>query len=77
MYKLPSVISKLPRFIIQYFKPEDSIHYTCIRVIALILVNIVSSLDIEGRELPSVRIYPSEEQYSPISVRLPFYFIAI
>ena len=39
------------------------------RVIALILGNIVPSRDIEGRELASVRSYPSEGQYSPISVR--------
>ena len=38
------------------------------RVIALILVNIVPSWDIEGRELASVRGYPIEGQYSPISV---------
>ena len=38
------------------------------RVIALILVNIVPSWDIEGRELASVRRYPIEGQYSPISV---------
>ena len=39
------------------------------RVIALILVDIVPSWDIEGRELASVRRYPNEGQYSPISVR--------
>ena len=39
------------------------------RVIALILANIVPSLDIEGRELGSVRRYPNEGQYLPISVR--------
>ena len=39
------------------------------RVIALISVNIVPSWDIEGRELASVRRYPNEGQYSPISVR--------
>ena len=39
------------------------------RVIALISANIVPSLDIEGRELASVRRYPNEGQYSPISVR--------
>ena len=38
------------------------------RVIALISANIVPSLDIEGRELASVRRYPNEGQYSPISV---------
>ena len=47
------------------------------RVIALILVDIVPSWDIEGRELASVRRYPNEGQYSPISVRQPFYYIAI
>ena len=36
--------------------------------IALILVNIVPSWDIEGRELASVLRYPNEGQYSPISV---------
>ena len=40
-----------------------------IRVIALISMNIVPSSDIEGRELASVRRYPNEGQYSPISVR--------
>ena len=39
------------------------------RVIALISVNIVPSWDIEGRELASVRRYPNEGQYSPISVQ--------
>ena len=39
------------------------------RVITLISANIVPSLDIEGRELASVRRYPNEGQYSPISVR--------
>ena len=39
------------------------------RVIALISANIVPSLDIEGRELASVRRYLNEGQYSPISVR--------
>ena len=39
------------------------------RVIALISANIVPSLDIEGRELVSVRRYPNEGQYSSISVR--------
>ena len=39
------------------------------RVIALISANIVPSLDIDGRELASVRRYPNEGQYSPISVR--------
>ena len=38
------------------------------RVIALISADIVPSLDIEGRELASVRRYPNEGQYSPISV---------
>ena len=38
------------------------------RVIALILVNIVPSWDIEGRKLVSVRRFPIEGQYSPISV---------
>ena len=46
-------------------------------VIALILVNIVLSWNIEGQELASVRRYPNEGQYSPISVYLPFYYIAI
>ena len=41
----------------------------CYRVIALISADIVPSLDIEGRELASVRRYPNEGQYSPISVR--------
>ena len=39
------------------------------RVIALISADIVPSFDIEGRELASVRRYPNEGQYSPISVR--------
>ena len=39
------------------------------RVIALISANIVPSWDIEGRELASVRRYPNEGQYSPISVQ--------
>ena len=39
------------------------------RVIALISVNIVPSWDIEGRELASVRRYPNEGHYSPISVQ--------
>ena len=39
------------------------------RVIALVSADIVLSLDIEGRELASVRRYPNEGQYSPISVR--------
>ena len=39
------------------------------RVIALISADIVPSLDIEGRELASVRRYPNEGQYSLISVR--------
>ena len=39
------------------------------RVIALISADIVPSLDIEGRELASIRRYPNEGQYSPISVR--------
>ena len=39
------------------------------RVIALISADIVPSLDIEGCELASVRRYPNEGQYSPISVR--------
>ena len=39
------------------------------RFIALISANIVPSLDIEGRELASVRRNPNEGQYSPISVR--------
>ena len=39
------------------------------RVIALISTNIVPSLDIKGRDLASVRRYPNEGQYSPISVR--------
>ena len=39
------------------------------RVIALISADIVPSLDIEGRELASVRRYPNKGQYSPISVR--------
>ena len=37
------------------------------RVIALISADIVPSLDIEGRELASVRRYPNEGQYPPIS----------
>ena len=44
----------------------SSLYY---RVIALISANIVPSWDIEGRELASVRRYPNEGQYSPISVR--------
>ena len=39
------------------------------RVIVLISANIVPSLDIEGRELASVRRYPNEGQYSSIAVR--------
>ena len=39
------------------------------RVIALVSADIVPSLDIEGRELASVRRYPNKGQYSPISVR--------
>ena len=39
------------------------------RVIALILVNIVLSWHIKGREFVSVVRYPNEGQYSPISVR--------
>ena len=39
------------------------------RVIALISADIVPSFDIEGSELASVRRYPNEGQYSPISVR--------
>ena len=39
------------------------------RAIALISANIVLSLDIEGRELASIRRYPNEGQYSLISVR--------
>ena len=39
------------------------------RVIALISADIVQSLDIGGRRLASVRRYPNEGQYSPISVR--------
>ena len=39
------------------------------RVIALILVDIVPSWDIEGRELARVRRYPNEGQYSPVSMR--------
>ena len=35
------------------------------RVIALISANIVPSLDIEVRELASVRRYPNEGLYSP------------
>ena len=45
---------------------DEMVYY---RVIALILVNIVPSWDIEGRELASVRRYPNEGQYSPVSVR--------
>ena len=47
------------------------------RVIAPISVNIVPSGDIKGRKLESVRRYPNGGQYSPISVQLPFYYIAI
>ena len=43
--------------------------YMYYRVIALISANIVPSLDIEGRKLASVRRYPNEGQFSPISVR--------
>ena len=39
------------------------------RVIALILADIVPSLDIKGRELGSIPRYLNEGQYSPISVR--------
>ena len=42
-------------------------YFVYYRVIALISVNIVPSWDIEGRELASVRRYPYEGQYSPIS----------
>ena len=38
------------------------------RVIALISVNIVTSWDIEGRQLASVRRYSNEGQYSSTSV---------
>ena len=38
------------------------------KIIALISADIVPSLDIEERELASVRRYPNEGQYSPISV---------
>ena len=38
-------------------------------IIAMISANIVSSWDIEGCELASVRRYPNEGQYSPISVQ--------
>ena len=47
-------------------RKSDNQYY---RVIALISVNIVPSLGIEGRKLGSVRRYPNEGQYSPISVR--------
>ena len=47
------------------------------RVIILISADIVPSLDIEGHELASVRRYPNDGQYLPISVRQPFYYIAI
>ena len=47
------------------------------RVIALISADIAPSLDIEVRDLASVRRYPNEGQYSPISVRKPFNYIAI
>ena len=43
-----------------------SIYY---RGIALKLANIVPSWYVEGYELASVRTYPSEGQYSPISVQ--------
>ena len=51
--------------------PELNPKSCCIlyyRVIALISVNIVPNWDIEGSELASVRRYPNEEQYSPLSV---------
>ena len=44
---------------------------------ALILVNIVSSWDIEGLKLGRVCGYPNEGQYSPISMQYPFYYIAM
>ena len=43
--------------------------YILYRVIALISADIVPSLDIDGRELASVRRYPNEGQYSLMSVR--------
>ena len=48
---------------------EDFIKEEYYRVIALISVNTVPSWDIEGCELASVRRYPNEGQYSPISVQ--------
>ena len=47
----------LKRGAIQYAHPYYVIYY---RVIALISADIVSSFDIEGRELASVRRYPNE-----------------
>ena len=50
----------------------ENFHFTAMkyyRVIALISANIVPSLDIEGHELASVRRYPNEGKYSPISVQ--------
>ena len=49
----------------------------CYKVIALKLVNIVPSWDIERRELANVRRYPIEGQYSPVSVYKTFYYIAM
>ena len=53
------------KFYLYGLKISHPRHY---RVIALISADIVPSLDIEGRELASVRRYPNEGQYSPISV---------
>ena len=50
-------------------KHYDNTSMKYYRVIALISADIVPSLDIEGCELASVRRYPNEGQYSPISVR--------
>ena len=57
---------------IGFYEEVKQIHHISIikyyRVIALISADIVPSLDIEGRELESVRRYPNEGQYLPISV---------
>ena len=55
---------------IQFVSEKHFFRYTkYYRVIALISSSIVPSWDIEGRELASVRRYPNEGHYSPISVR--------
>ena len=60
----PFFVRKIPYFG-RISGTDEMVYY---RVIALISADIVPSLDIEGRELASVRRYPNEGQYSPISV---------